>query len=233
MNQPPHKILLFGFTRSCIEIASRLKETGYLFTIIDNDPSLVAKAQKLGFELKIIDYGDDALLQEEGIGTSVHFVFALFDEDAKNVFLSLSVKSIDEKTNVIAITHTKDAIHKLEIAGANTILDPYQISGKKIYKLITQPEVMNIIDATVFGEHDIMIEQITITQGSALEGKMIHDLHPQEEYNILLLGIHDKELKKQFIFITEGYNHKLDEGDVVVVIGESKEIQRYKQALFL
>lgn len=233
MNPSPIKILLFGFTRSCIEIASRLRETGYLFTIIDNDVSLVSKAQKLGFELKIMDYSDDTLLQEEGVGSNVAFVFALFDEDTKNVFLALSIKSIDEDVNIIAITHTKDAIHKLELAGANTILDPYQISGKKIYKLITQPEVMNIIDSTIFGYHDITIEQLTILKNSALDGKMIHDLYPQEEFNILLLGIHDKELKKQFIFITEGYNHKLDAGDILVVIGETSEIARYKKALSL
>lgn len=39
------------------------------------------------------------------------------------------------------------------------------------------------------------------------------------------MGIHDKELKKQFIFITEGHNHKLDEGDILVVIGESENIK--------
>ena len=231
MNPSQTKILLFGFTRSCLEIAARLRQNGCVYTIIDNDASLVEKAQKLGFELKIMDYSDDTLLQEEGVGSNVAFVFALFDEDAKNVFLSLSVRSIDEDVNIITITHTKDAIHKLELAGANTILDPYQISGKKIYKLITQPEVMDIIDSTIFGQHDITIEQLTITKECMLDGKMIHDLYPQEEFNILILGIHDKELKKQFIFITEGYNHKLDEGDILVVIGEAKEIERYKKAL--
>ena len=233
MNHANAHILLFGFTRSTIEIASKLKERGYVFAIIDNDSSLISKAEKLGFELTIMDYSDDALLQQEGVGSSVNFIFALFDEDAKNVFLTLSAKSIDERVNIIALTHTKDAIHKLELAGANTILDPYQISGKKIYKLITQPEVMNIIDATVFGYHDIAIEQITITEGSLLEGKMMSDLYPLEHYNILIVGIHDKELKKQFIFITEGYNHKLDAGDILVVIGETKEIKRYKKALLL
>ena len=92
---------------------------------------------------------------------------------------------------------------------------------------------MNIIDSTIFGYHDITIEQLTITKNSALDGKIIHDLYPQEEFNILLLGIHDKELKKQFIFITEGYNHKLDAGDILVVIGETNEIARYKKALYL
>lgn len=222
------KILLFGFTKSAIEIGLKLKERGYQFCIIDNDSALLPKAKKLGLELKILDYSDDSVLSEEGIGQNIKFIFSLFDEDAKNVFLTLSAKSLDEELNVITITHTKDAIHKLEIAGANTILDPYQISGKKIYKLITQPEVMNIIDATVFGYHDINMDQIVITKVSPLNGKMIDDIYPHPNYNILLLGIHDQELKKKFIFITEGHNHKLDEGDILVVIGQSEEIKRYK-----
>lgn len=222
------KILLFGFTKSAIEIGLKLKERGYQFCIIDNDAALLPKAKKLGLELKILDYSDDLVLSEEGIGQNIKFIFSLFDEDAKNVFLTLSAKSLDEELNVITITHTKDAIHKLEIAGANTILDPYQISGKKIYKLITQPEVMNIIDATVFGYHDINMDQIVITKISPLNGKMIDDIYPHPNYNILLLGIHDQELKKKFIFITEGHNHKLDEGDILVVIGQSEEIKRYK-----
>jgi len=224
-----NKILLFGFTKSAVEIALKLKERGYTFSIIDNDENLIPKAKKLGLELVILDYSDDDQLQAEGIGDNVKFIFTLFDEDAKNVFLILSAKSIDENIHIISITHTKDAIHKLEIAGADTILDPYQISGKKIYKLITQPEVINIIDTTVFGYHDINIEQITIPKGSLLDGKMINDIYQDQHHNILLVGIHDRELKKQFIFITEGHNHKLDEGDILVVIGESENIKRYKE----
>ncbi len=223
------KILLFGFTRSAIEIGCKLREKGYDFSIIDNDASFESKARTLGFPLEIVDYSDDAVLENLGIGKNVQFIFTLFEEDVKNIFLTLSAKSLDEKLNIIALTHTKDAIHKLEIAGANTILDPYQISGKRIYKLITQPEVMNIIDATVFGLHDINMEQITITETSLLNGKMIYDINTLERYNLLLIGIHDKELKEKFIFIIEGHNHKLDAGDILVVIGQRENIQKYKK----
>ncbi len=222
------KVIIFGFTKSAIEIGSQLKAKGYDFTLIDNDASLLPQAEKLGLKLKLLDYTDDALL-EEGLGKDVNFIFTLFDDDAKNVFLILSVKALDPTLHVIAITHTKDAIHKLEIAGASTILDPYQISGKKIYKLISQPDVMNVIDATIFGYHDLNIGQITITQSSLLNHKMINDIYPNEDYNILFVGIHDKELKKEFIFITEGFNHKLDTGDILVVVGQSEEIVRYKK----
>lgn len=222
------KILLFGFTRSAIEIGTRLKAQGYTFTYIDNDPTLLPRAKKLGCNLLILDYSDDETLVTLGIGEDVKFVFTLFDEDVQNVFLTLSIRSLDPKVEIIATTHTKDAIHKLEIAGASTVLDPYQMCGKRIYKLITQPEVMQVLDETIFGTEDINMEQITITAHSTLNGTMLKECYPTQSYNMLLVGIHDKELKKEFIFITEGHDHKLDSGDILVVIGQSAEIERFK-----
>lgn len=222
------KILLFGFSRSAIEIGARLQAQGLPFTCIDNDANLLPKAKKLGFDLRIADYSDDETLLNLGIGEDVGFVFTLFEEDVQNVFLTLSIRSLDPKVQIVSTTHTKDAIHKLEIAGASTILDPYQICGKRIYKLITQPEIMQVIDATIFGEEDINMEQITITAHSSLNGSLLSECYPTENYNMLLVGIHDKELKKEFIFITEGRNHKLDHGDILVVIGKSAEIERFK-----
>lgn len=222
------KILLFGFSRSAIEIGARLQAQGLAFTCIDSDASLLPKAKKLGFELLITDYSDDDTLLSLGIGEDVRFVFTLFDEDVQNVFLTLSIRALDSKVQIVSTTHTKDAIHKLEIAGASTILDPYQICGKRIYKLITQPEIMQVIDATIFGEEDINMEQITITAHSALNGLLLNECYLTEKYNMLLIGLHDKELKKEFIFITEGHNHKLDHGDILVVIGKSAEIERFK-----
>jgi len=221
------KILLFGFNRSAIEIGTRLKKQGLAFTCIDSDESLLPKAQKLGFDLVITDYSDDETLLNFGIGEDVSSVFTLFDEDVKNVFLTLSIRSLDPYVDIVATTHTKDAIHKLEIAGVSTILDPYQICGKRIYKLITQPEIMQVIDATIFGETDINMEQITISECSSLNGLLLSDCYPTQNYNMLLIGLHDKELKKEFIFITEGHNHKLDQGDILVVIGKSAEIERF------
>jgi len=222
------KIILFGFNRASLEIGTRLQEKGYALSIIDNDPTLIPRAKKLGFDLCIADYSDDAVLVELGISKDVNFVFALFDQDVQNVFLTLSIRALDPKIHIIATTHTKDAIHKLKIAGASTILDSYQITGKKIYKLITQPDVMQIIETIVFSEENVNMEQVMITENSTLNGLTLSECYPTEKYNMLLIGLHDQELKKEFIFITEGHNHKLDKGDILVVIGDSAEIARFK-----
>ena len=83
------KILLFGFSRSAIEIGTRLQEQGLTFTCIDNDANLLPKAKKLGFDIRITDYSDDETLLNLGIGEDVGFVFTLFEEDVQNVFLTM------------------------------------------------------------------------------------------------------------------------------------------------
>jgi len=221
-------ILLFGLSRTALEIAKKLKKQGYAFTLVDYDPSSLVKAQKEGFDLVVCDYGDDDALESLGIAKNVGFVFCLFDDDVHNVFLTLSVRAIDPNVQIIATTHTKDAVHKLEIAGASTILDPYQITGKKIYKLITQPEVIQIVETTIFGEEDVNMAQMTVTEASPLNGMLLNQYSTWKPYNMLLLGLHDKELTKEFIFITEGHTHKLDAGDVLVVMGSMSEIRRFK-----
>lgn len=222
------KIILFGFTNAAIEIGFHLREKGYDFTIIDDDPSFMDKAEEYGFDLRIFDYTDDDLLQKAGIGEKVDLIFSLFLEDSKNIFLAISARALDDKLNIVSITQSHDSIHKLRAAGADSIIDPYQISGKKIYEVIKKPEIVSIIDDTVFGREDINIEQIEITKGSKLDGVFLDDVPLAGVYNIIILGIHDKEIKERFTFITEGMRHKLDEKDVLVVIGEEAEIERFK-----
>ena len=88
------KILLFGFSRSAIEIGTRLQEQGLTFTCIDNDANLLPKAKKLGFDLRITDYSDDETLLNLGIGEDVGFVFTLFEEDVQNVFFKLKILKV-------------------------------------------------------------------------------------------------------------------------------------------
>lgn len=229
MSNLTKKITLFGFTSAAIEIGFHLREKGYDFTIIDNDERFRDKADEYGFDFRTFDYTDDELLEKAGIGGEIELIFCLFLEDSKNIFLTISARSMDENLNIVAITQTHDSIHKLRAAGANTIIDPYQISGKKIYEVIKKPEIVRIIDDTVFGREDINIEQIEITGESRLDGTYLDDIKPAGEYNIIILGIHDKEVKERFTFVSEGLRHKLDEQDILVVVGEEAEIERFKK----
>ena len=50
-------------------------------------------------------------------------------------------------------------------------------------------------------------------------------------YNLLIIGLVDKELSDNVQFVTKGYNHKIDSGDILIVVGDIEEIERFKDDL--
>jgi len=41
------------------------------------------------------------------------------------------------------------------------------------------------------------------------------------------MGIQDKEISKDFIFSSRGINHKIDGGDILVLLGYKQDIQKF------
>jgi len=50
-----------------------------------------------------------------------------------------------------------------------------------------------------------------------------------EQFNLVLIGIVDKELGDKLHFAIGEKDHKLDAGDILVVLGPSREINAFKQ----
>lgn len=52
-----------------------------------------------------------------------------------------------------------------------------------------------------------------------MNNRFIDEFNFSKDFNIIIIGISDKELGKNFIFNSNSKNHKLDEGDTLVAIG--------------
>ena len=73
--------------------------------------------------------------------------------------------------------------------------------------------------------------EVPVTTGSTLVGCSLKDVRLGDDYNLILVGIVDRAMGENFIYSTEGHNHRLDEGDVLVVIGPDAEIDRIRHDL--
>ncbi len=142
------------------------------------------------------------------------------------MFLTISAKDIDPNLKVIGLTQSKESADKLLAAGATKVINPYEISGRKIYDMLKRPLIAETIEKVVFGENDLSLAELTIDRGSFLDGKRLGQLDLSASYDLLLLGMVDRELGDEFVFLSSGLDHKLDQGDVLVVIGHSEEISR-------
>lgn len=84
-----------------------------------------------------------------------------------------------------------------------------------------------------FSDNKLSFSEIEIPENSFLEGKSIKDVYKeiQSIYNLLIIGVVDKEISDEVIFVTRGINHILNHKDVLVVVGDIDEIERFKNDL--
>ena len=222
------RVIIFGINSLSSAVALQLKERNWDLLLVSSDTALLEKMAARGFTTQRANYSDDDELMALGIGRNVGVIFAFFEEDSENVFLTISAKSIDPDIKVISLTQSTDSARKLKAAGASKVIDPYEISGRKIYDMIKRPLIAETIEKVVYGQDYLNLAEITVIKGSFMDGHMLGDLDLSSRYDLIVLGVVDRELGDEFIFASSGLDHKLDAGDVLVVIGASPALEKLR-----
>lgn len=222
------RIAVFGYSIMSLEVMSRLNEELYSLVFIGKDESEASLVAEKGFETKIIDFRNDDALKSIGIGVDIDIIFCFYPRDSDNVFLTISTRAIDKALTIVAIVDDPESAEKLLAAGANKIIDPYEICGRKTHDMLAKPDITNILDAAVFGRHDLHIAQIEIPQGSYLENTRTSELKLNEKHNLILIGVVDRESGEALHFAIGEKEYTLNAGDILVVLGPSREIRSFK-----
>lgn len=223
------KIAVFGDSRMALEAMSRIDSDSCSVVYgAQNEEDALFIAEK-GFATSVTDFRDDGALHAIGIGVDVETLFCFFAADSDNVFLTISARALDKRLYIIAIIDAPDSAEKLLAAGANQIIDPYEICGRKTHEILTKPEITDILDHTVFRRHDLNIAEIKIPQGSWLENRKTSGLRLNERHNLILIGVVDQEMGEDLHFAVGDKEHVLNAGDVLVVMGPAREIRVFKE----
>jgi voltage-gated potassium channel len=223
------RIAVFGHSSMALQAMGRLNSEYYSIIFVGNDEAEALLVAEQGFETAMIDFRNDDALKAIGIGADVDILFCFFAKDSDNVFLTISARAIDKNLLIIAIVEDPESAGKLIAAGANKIIDPYEICGRKAHQMLTKPDITTILDETVFGQHDLHIAQIDIPAGSWLENTQASALKLNEKHNLILIGVVDKELSEDLQFALGEKEYTLDAGDVLVVLGPARAIRLFKE----
>jgi voltage-gated potassium channel len=224
-------VLVVGAGPVGLEVGRQLTEKGETVTIVDDLKTDVAKARSQGFDVQQVNLQDDEALKQIGIGAEVQVLFALLENDASNVFLVISARAIAADLPIVSISGTRDTIERLYAAGATKVIDPYRISGYKIYELMHRSLIAETLERTVFGKVDLDIAEIHVQEGSFLHGKYLDELFLSERYNLVVLGVVDRNFGENLIFATDPKRHRMDSGDILVVIGPEEAFRTFHQDL--
>jgi len=225
------KIVIVGAGAVGLEVARQLTERGESVRIADDQETGVEKAREKGFSVERINLQDDEELKRIGIGGEADMLFALLDEDASNVFLVISARAIAPELPIVSISGVHDTIERLHAAGATKVIDPYRISGYKIYERMHRPMIAETLEHTVFGKVNLDIAEIHVQEDSFLHGKYLDELSLEKCYNLIVLGVVDREYGDQLVFATDPKRHRMDSGDILVVIGPEDAFIKFHRDL--
>jgi len=220
-------IMLFSFSKLAVQISALLSQRGYKIIIIEEDNSRVLEAEKSGYEVKQISLMEDKNITELNIQNNAKAFFCVSDDKNNNLFVTLSVRNLNPDLKIISVSFATQDNKTMLLAGANKIINPYEIGALRIFRLLHKPYILDILDNILFSESNIEVSEITIKKNTIFDGIYLSETQMIENHNLILLGIQDKEIQDKFIFYSSGINHKVDEGDTIVLLGKHNDLHSF------
>lgn len=223
-------ILLFGYGSHGKFIAKGLEEEGFLMKIIESNHDYYLQAKNDGFiEVEHLDVTNDRLLEVLNPQNYEKLVCVMEDEHL-NVFLTLSLRSLFKESYILSISDSIHTTKKLKMAGADKVIDLYEVSANKIHNILKRPVATKLLEGFASGRDGIGFKEMIIPKNSFLEGQATDDID-FSPYGVLLIGMIDEALGHSFVFITAGINHELNEGDTIVCIGPEEKLNTFNEEI--
>ena len=218
--------ILCGFGRVGREIAREFVAERVPFVVIDVNQASLADATREGFLVVSGNATSADVLREAGIARARGLVTAT-DKDEDNVYVTLSARVLRPELFIVARANRDDSADNLKFAGANRIISPYYIGGKRMASLAMRPTAVDFIDTILeAGNTDLLLEDLTIPTNSrwanATLGKLVGDAN---EAIVLALK------RKNMMTFRPPHDTVLQSGDEIVVAGPRPAIRALEERL--
>jgi len=163
--------VLCGYGRVGAEVARALAAENIAFVVVDINESSLARAANDGYAVVNGDAADVEVLRSAGIEHARGLMTAV-DSDADNIYVTLSARVLRPNLYIVARANRADAEPKLRLAGANRVISPYTIGGRRMASLAMRPASVEFVDTVLSaGSSELLLEDLTIPQGSHWEGQ--------------------------------------------------------------
>ncbi len=211
--------ILCGYGKVGQEIARVFKEEGTPFVIIDNNPEIIALVELAEYLYVLGDATSDDALKEAGLERARGLVAAV-DTDAENTYISLSARQLNRDLFIVARADSDEAETKLKRAGADRIVSPYSIGGRRLAMLALRPAVVDFIDTVTYGRgRELQLENVNIGVNSPLVGLALKAA--RSEMGITVLAMRKKSGK---LLANPPDEEAIEDGDRLIVIGTKKRL---------
>ncbi|MCK5420721.1 MAG: potassium channel protein [Deltaproteobacteria bacterium] len=213
--------IICGFGRTGHQVAEEFDAARVPYVVVDRKQKTEEELGAKGIPYIIGDIINDNNLVEAGIKTAKGLISAA-DSDVANVFVTLSARALNPELYIVARASEIEAENKLKMAGANRVILPYYISGKRIAAYATRPVTSDFLDMVMHGESlEFSLSEITVPDTSSLLNKTLSEAKIREKSGALVIAI--RKVDGSFNLQPQS-SSTIEKRDIFVVIGTQEQV---------
>lgn len=217
--------IVCGFGRVGSQIVEELAASRMSFVVIDEKESNVRACIEHGYLALQGDATSDDMLREAGIERA-KCVLAATDDDAHNISITLSARHLNSKLFIVARANHDETQAKLKLAGADRVLSPYTIAGRRMANLAIQPGVVEFFDTlTKVGGVELAVEEVVVSTASPLVGKMLVEAQNTLSYGAMIVALK----RPSGLMPGSRLEVRIEAGDTVIVVGAPEQLAAFQQ----
>jgi voltage-gated potassium channel len=219
------QIIVCGYGQVGQEVALTLRSEGVPFVIVDQSPEAIAEATRDGHLCVQGDATKDDVLTESGIQQARGLVAAV-GSDADNIFITLSAKGLKPGLLVVARAFAEESESKLKRAGADRVILPLRLGGKRMAMIALHPLVIDFVETTIHSrDREFVLEDIKIASDSPVAGMTIKQ---GQEFSggASILAVRKKG---GALLANPPQETRLEQEDEMVVMGTRQQLRTLEQ----
>ena len=223
-------VIIVGYGRNGEQAAMELAENGVDFVILDKRDNVISRIRENPGLLYIKgDATHEEILEQAGVHRA-RALIATTPNDADNVFVVLTARSMNPGLTVISRASEIESQMKLKRAGATNVIMPERIGGQRMAKLVHQPDVVEFIEYILLQKtNDVSLEEVSCKKLSQrFVGKSIGELKVREATGANIVGI--KISGARYVFNPDP-QMILSRNDQLFVLGNHQQVQKLKDVM--
>jgi voltage-gated potassium channel len=192
-------VVICGFGRNGQQAAKTLKAQKIDFVVVEKNKDVFddwMEHEDNNLVYLLDDATDDDALIKAGVEKARALLITL-PEDADNVFIVLSARSMNQNLLIISRASNPTATAKLYKAGADNVIMPDMIGGTHMATLVSKPDVLEFIDF-LSGEDGqaIHIESVSYDKlPRPIRDKTLKEIMDWKKTGVNCIGIKDERGK--------------------------------------
>lgn len=215
--------IVCGYGRMGQQIAKDFRAENTPHVVIEMNPEQLPKLIAQDIPFVEGDASDDKVLRAAGIERAKGLItVAPSDED--NVFITLSARALNPNLYIVARSIQEENENKLKMAGANRVMSPYVLGGRRMSAAVLRPNVLDFLELA-FHTDDLrlVIEELLVGRNARLAGKSLGFCDIRNDIGAMVLAIKKASGKT---VANPSPDEVIEAGDVLIVLGTPEQLDK-------